>query len=115
MSSDGTLCTQAVFTSELFEELGVPEKVSSAGDILIAFEDRKQHSVDLILDATVSIGANDVHEYFGDRVTDEYSEVKVVSDDGIRKLIAQKTPDILPLSLSILDLLGFDKACSHRG
>ena len=107
-SQDGTLSTQAVFTTELVEELGIPESVSSTEDVLIALEDKEQRSVDLILGASVSISTAGVHKYFSDRETNEYSDVKVVPIEGIRDFIAHHARDILPLSLSILDVLGFE-------
>ena len=105
---DSTLSTQAVFTGELVEELGIPESVSQTEDILVAFEDKGQRSIDLILSASVSIDAAKVHDYFGSRETDEYSEVKVIPDKGIRGFISQSAVSVLPLSLSILDTLGLE-------
>lgn len=105
VNPDGTLSTQTTFTNEMAEELGILEKTPQIQEVLVALEDLQQNSIDLTVPAKVQFSAKEIHSHFRSRQTKEYSKVAVVRENDVCDFVTMYSPDIVPISLEILDIL----------
>lgn len=104
-TSDTTLEPRILFKNEVTEELGIPANLLDIGKVLTAIEDQQTRAVDIIVQATSQLIADDVSTYFSQRQTDEYDEVRVIGDGKIKEFTQLHEGHFVNTALDALDFM----------
>ncbi|MEL0106317.1 MAG: hypothetical protein VW802_05160 [Rhodospirillaceae bacterium] len=106
---NGTVDVREQFLNELHEEVNIPPEAVEEMFTSLLLEDSLTHVCDIVIEAKLSIGVEQIYPLFNECGREEYVSIDIISEQGVKSFLQLMKGAVTPATLEILAHKGYVK------